>query len=197
MADKDILYWSRNLATSLLECLGDRWLHTQHVIKLAMQIACILPDDDSDLLVAAAYLHDIGYAPSLSQTGFHPIDGAYYIEGLGEYRLASIVAYHSGSRFTATMLHMSQELSHFPYEHSLLIRCLNFCDMHSGPSGQPFTLTQRRDDILARYGRKHVVSYSFLASLPSLRNDVSIVQRRLKRYPAISKTVLSSFSSNQ
>jgi hypothetical protein len=31
-----------------------------------------LPDD----LVAAAWLHDIGYAPELAKTGFHPLDGS-------------------------------------------------------------------------------------------------------------------------
>ena len=197
MDNKEMRLWSKKLSTSLLSGLGNRWLHILCVVKLAEQIACILPPIEQDLLVSAAYLHDIGYAPSLKKTGFHPIDGARFIEGLGEYRLATIIAHHSGARFTAAMLHMTQELSHFPYKQSLLTRCLNFCDLHSGPSGQPFTLAQRRDDILARYGRNHIVSYSFLASLPSLKNDVSIVQRRLNRYPAISKTVLSSFSSNQ
>ncbi len=30
-------------------------------------------------LVAAAYLHDIGYAPELAITGFHPLDGARHL----------------------------------------------------------------------------------------------------------------------
>ena len=34
---------------------------------------------DADLLEAAAWLHDIGYAPSLVATGFHPLDGARYL----------------------------------------------------------------------------------------------------------------------
>jgi len=31
----------------------------------------------------AAYLHDIGYAEPLVDTGFHPLDGAVYLRGLG------------------------------------------------------------------------------------------------------------------
>ncbi|MGW3782766.1 HD domain-containing protein [Streptomyces sp. NPDC005091] len=31
---------------------------------------------DSDLLAAAAMLHDVGFAPRLAATGFHPLDGA-------------------------------------------------------------------------------------------------------------------------
>ncbi len=32
--------------------------------------------DDLDLLTAAAVLRDVGYAPALVTTGFHPLDGA-------------------------------------------------------------------------------------------------------------------------
>jgi hypothetical protein len=34
---------------------------------------------DADLLEAAAWLHDIGYAPSLVATGMHSLDGARYL----------------------------------------------------------------------------------------------------------------------
>jgi hypothetical protein len=36
-----------------------------------------------EVLVAAAWVHDIGYAPELLATGFHPLDGARYLTGLG------------------------------------------------------------------------------------------------------------------
>jgi hypothetical protein len=34
---------------------------------------------DTDLLEAAAWLHDIGYAPGLAVTGLHALDGARYL----------------------------------------------------------------------------------------------------------------------
>jgi hypothetical protein len=34
---------------------------------------------DADLLEAAAWLHDIGYAPVLAATGLHASDGARYL----------------------------------------------------------------------------------------------------------------------
>ena len=48
--------------------------NVRSVAQRAGRVATILslPDD----LVAAAWLHDIGYAPGLVQTGFHPLDGA-------------------------------------------------------------------------------------------------------------------------
>src|SRR6266540_3850423 len=42
---------------------------------------------------AAAYLHDLGYAPALVQTGPHPLDGARHLRALGLERLAGLVAY--------------------------------------------------------------------------------------------------------
>jgi hypothetical protein len=38
---------------------------------------------DRDVLVAAAWLHDVGYAPELAVTGFHPLDGAQHLEAAG------------------------------------------------------------------------------------------------------------------
>jgi hypothetical protein len=53
-----------------------------------------LGPDDREILVAAAWLHDIGYAPGLAETGFHPLDGARWLRtaGFGD-RLAGLVAY--------------------------------------------------------------------------------------------------------
>lgn len=50
--------------------------------------------ETADCLVAAAWLHDIGYAPSVRQTGFHPLDGAMFARsaGFGEL-VASLVAF--------------------------------------------------------------------------------------------------------
>jgi hypothetical protein len=44
-----------------------------------------------------AYLHDIGYAPRLVRTGFHPLDGAEWLASMGEIRLANLVAHHTGA----------------------------------------------------------------------------------------------------
>ena len=54
-----------------------------------------------ELLIAAAYLHDIGYAPELEDTGFHPLDGARWLRAQGQERLACLVAHHSGAWFEA------------------------------------------------------------------------------------------------
>jgi len=81
-----------------LTSLGDRWLHTVAVARQAEQVASVLALPDDELLVAAAWLHDIGYAPALAVTGFHPLDGAVYLDRLGHRRLACLVANHTAPR---------------------------------------------------------------------------------------------------
>ncbi|WP_246235943.1 HD domain-containing protein [Streptomyces boluensis] len=60
------------LAEPLLPPLGNLWLHTHAVAARAQEASPAVPEGERDLLVAAAWLHDIGYAPELKKTGFHP-----------------------------------------------------------------------------------------------------------------------------
>jgi HD superfamily phosphodiesterase len=41
--------------------------------------SCAVPSPDADLVTAATWLHDIGYAPSVAATGFHPLGGARHL----------------------------------------------------------------------------------------------------------------------
>jgi hypothetical protein len=55
--------WAQLLARALLqEPLPRRWAHVQGVAARARSLAPVL-GADADLLEAAAWLHDIGYAP--------------------------------------------------------------------------------------------------------------------------------------
>jgi hypothetical protein len=66
--------WAHQLARALLhEPLPRRWAHVQGVAARARSLASVL-EADADLLEAAAWLHDIGYAPSLATTGLHQLD---------------------------------------------------------------------------------------------------------------------------
>ena len=68
-----------SIAERLLAPLGDRWRHARAVGQRAQEVARMLSERDRRFLVAAAYLHDVGYAPCLRRTGLHQLDGAYYI----------------------------------------------------------------------------------------------------------------------
>ena len=84
----------------LAEALPGRWRHVRSVARRARWVAkeLALPDD----LVTAAWLHDIGYAPELAETGFHPLDGARYLRRVGvDGQVVSLVAYHSCAQIEA------------------------------------------------------------------------------------------------
>ena len=82
--------------TMLAEALPRRWRHVRSVARRARWVAKEL--SLSDDLVAAAWLHDIGYAPELVETGFHPLDGARYLRRQGvDAQVVSLVA-HPPSR---------------------------------------------------------------------------------------------------
>src|ERR1039457_5290775 len=75
----NIADWAEDTARTILHTpLPRRWSHTQGVAAQARTLAPIL-GRDTGLLTAAAFLHDIGYAPDLIDTGFHPLDGARYL----------------------------------------------------------------------------------------------------------------------
>lgn len=58
---------------------------------------------EASLLTAAAILHDIGYTPRLTVTGFHPLDGARFLrdECGADKRLTRLVTNHSFARLEA------------------------------------------------------------------------------------------------
>jgi HD superfamily phosphodiesterase len=45
---------------ALLSPLGERWLHTKGVVHRAQEVGNAFNGEDRVLLMAAAYLHDIG-----------------------------------------------------------------------------------------------------------------------------------------
>ena len=89
--------WAGHLARALLqEPLPRRWAHVQGVATRARSLAPVL-GADADLLEAAAWLHDIGYAPALAVTGLHALDGARYLRDArhADAMLCRLVAHHS------------------------------------------------------------------------------------------------------
>jgi HD domain len=71
--------WAEHFAQALLkEPLPRRWAHVQGVATRARNLAPV-HGAGADLLEAAAWLHDIGYAPGLAVTGLHALDGARYL----------------------------------------------------------------------------------------------------------------------
>jgi HD superfamily phosphodiesterase len=179
--DDDLIQWAAELASSLLSPLGNRWLHVQGVVERAKEIGGMFNQHDRAILIAAAYLHDIGYAPELQKTGFHPLDGALYLRSLGKERLASLVAHHSEARFEARIRGCESELEAFPRERSAVADALTYCDLTTGSTGERISLKERAKDISARYGESDAVTAALRQSMPYVTLAVARTKRRLRK----------------
>ncbi|MFB9677645.1 HD domain-containing protein [Streptosporangium vulgare] len=171
--------WARDLAKELLEQpLPRRWAHTQGVAARAELLAPIL-GQESDLLTASAWLHDIGYAPQLVDTGFHPLDGARYLREVhqADDKLVRLVAHHSCAVYEATERGLLDVLNEeFDRERPELVEALTYCDMTTSPDGLPLDVDVRLAEIHSRYGPEHLVSRSITNATPCITSAVRAVQ---------------------
>ena len=166
-------------AERLIAPLGDRWSHVQAVGDKARVVAGVLSAEDADLLVAAALVHDVGYAPSLNRLGFHAVDGARFLRAQGQERLARLVAHHSGARFEAEERDLVEKLAAFPVEDGPVMDALTFADMTTGPAGQVMTLDERIEEVQRRYPPDDPVHRAIARARPLLQAEVDRTRQRL------------------
>ncbi|MFB9323093.1 HD domain-containing protein [Cryptosporangium minutisporangium] len=175
---------ARALAESLLaEPLPRRWAHSRAVGAQAETLGPLL-GPDTELLVAAAWLHDIGYAPSIAHTGFHPIDGARYLRNIEQADdvLCRLVAHHSCAVIEAEERGLADKLTtEFAPPPDYLADALLYCDMTTGPSGERLDVEQRLEEIHGRYGDKDVVSRSIRRATPGILAAVKATAEALAR----------------
>lgn len=144
--------------SQLAEALPRRWRHVRSVARRAAWSAAKLSLADD--LVAAAWLHDIGYAPGLVDTGFHPLDGARYLRRSGVAEsVVRLVAHHSCARIEADVRGLGDVLkAEFQPGDPVLSDVLLFCDMTTGPGGDYVRPADRLVEIRGRYGPDHEVT---------------------------------------
>ncbi|MFI2284522.1 HD domain-containing protein [Nocardia beijingensis] len=172
----DLVDWAADVAREHLRDLPRRLRHVEGVARraaLAGEVA-----DDEELLVAAGWLHDVGYAPKLAQTGFHPIDGAMFLREVGaSERLCALVANHSCACVEARYRGLVIE---WPDEEGPLRDALWWADMTTTASGEDTTLSERLSDVYRRYGHGDVVSRSLRDAEPALRDAVERTECRMR-----------------
>ncbi|WP_433177247.1 HD domain-containing protein [Actinoallomurus sp. CA-150999] len=178
--------WAEEVARKLLEVpLPRRWAHSQGVARQARSLALIL-GDDADLLEAAAWLHDVGYAPELVDTGLHSLDGARHLRDIehADGVLCSLVAYHSCAINEANERGLFAELTgEFKPADPFLSDALTYCDMTTTPDGDPIDVKDRLAEIQSRYGAGHLVTRSIRRSSPHIVVAVRAVQRAQAEAP--------------
>ncbi|GAB4583000.1 HD domain-containing protein [Nocardia sp. IFM 10818] len=171
----DLRSWAARTARARLCALPRRWAHTQGVARQAALAAGVV--DDPDLLIAAAWLHDIGYAPDLVRTGFHPIDGTIHLaaQGISE-RLCALVAHHSCASVEARNRGLTID---WPDERTSLRDALWWADLTTTPTGEVTDGSSRIEEVRRRYGADHVVTRSVVEAAPELLAAVGRTERRL------------------
>jgi putative nucleotidyltransferase with HDIG domain len=172
---------AQKLAHAHLPQLGNRWLHVQAVAARANALRASVSERDQDLLIAAAWLHDIGYARDAVDTGFHPLDGARFLVKIGlPVRLVCLVAHHSCARYEATERGLESELAEYLLEDGPVMDALVCADMTTGPVGEALAFAERIDEILVRYAPESPVHRAIARARSELAGSVARTHDRLE-----------------
>jgi predicted hydrolase (HD superfamily) len=173
--------WAEDLARKLLEApLPRRWAHVQGVAAQARSLVNVL-GHHADLVEAAAWLHDIGYSPTLADTGFHPLDGARYLRDVhhADAMLSRLVAHHSCAVIEAEERGLAAALlAEFEPAPEYLANALTCCDMTTSPDGDKVHVSDRLCEIHNRYGPAHLVSRSIRRATPRIIDAVTSTRLR-------------------
>jgi len=172
--------WAFDVARSKLkDQLPRRWAHVQGVARQARRVR-LAAGQDAELLEAAAILHDVGYAPDLAITRFHPLDGAVFLAEVGApERLVHLVAHHSYAALEARLRGIEGELARYSDEQGPVRDALWYCDQTTSPDGDVVTPQGRIAEIKARYGPDHLVTRFITEAAPELLAAVKRTDHRL------------------
>lgn len=177
----DVTTRARSLSERHLSGEATRWSHVQGVAATASAVAPIIEPDHADEIVAAAWLHDVGYVPDIAQTGFHPVDGARFARDAGMPDLViRLIAFHSGAEFEAQQRELLSELHEFVPPPADILDVMTFADMTMSPTGERIDARDRVAEILTRYKPEDPVFDAVSRSAPELLAAVDRVSVRFR-----------------
>ncbi len=179
--DDALLHDAREIAKRLLrKQRPERWLHTQGVSARAAGLAGTVRKTDRAVLIAAAWLHDIGYSPDIRDTGFHPLDGGLYLRAEGwDERIAALVAHHSGARFVPVARGFGPLMADFEFEDTEVSDALTYADQTVGRHGKRMTVQDRIAEAIARHGPDSPNAQARIDREPYILAVADRVERRL------------------
>ncbi|MFC3688935.1 HD domain-containing protein [Aquipuribacter hungaricus] len=159
---------ARALAARWLQGSGDRWDHVR-AMGLRAEAFAGATETVSPIVTRAAWLHDVGYAPALARTGFHPLDGATFLADNGESdEVVALVAHHSGAAYEAEERGLAKALAGLPLPSATDLDLITFLDLTTSPQGDVVTVEQRLSEILSRYPEEDPVHRAVTRSRPEL-----------------------------
>jgi HD domain len=171
----------QRIATQLLDDVGTRLPHSHRVAQQASKVSDFLDDRWSLAIIDAAWLHDIGHSPTVSSSGFHPLDGARWLcaEGFSE-ETCSLVAWHTGAIYEARERGLEDELrAAFAIPPPSALDALTWADLTSSPSGDLVSPEARLDEIVDRYEPGSAVRLAIAAGLKDLLESTERIEQLL------------------
>ena len=150
-----------------------RYEHSRGVAQQAARAArCVrLPGDRRRVLLAAAWLHDIGYA---LHDGPHAVAGARALRRAGHERLARIVAHHSNASEKAMRSGRQPIEPEFPRPaggDAHLLTLLDIADLLTGPWGERVDPAGRLAGVVERHGPDSVSVQALVGHVNRLGAD--------------------------
>ena len=129
-------------------------------------------------------MHDIGYAPSLRETGFHPLDGGLHLQAEGwDERVAALVVHHSRARFVPAERGFGDLIADFHFEDGPVSDALTYADQTVGPNGRRMTVPDRITEAITRHGPDSPNAQARIDRIPYLLAVADRVEERFNRTP--------------
>jgi len=175
----DLLDRAREEAARCLTSLPRRWAHVQTVGLVAESL--VADGSIPSIVAPAAWLHDIGYAPTVKTTGLHPLDGARYLREHGwPEDVVRLVAHHTGAAVEAEERGLGAELAEFAEPEARALDALCLADLTTDPDGRRVTVDARLEEILSRYPDGDPVNRAVTRSARTLRAAAARAASRLQ-----------------
>lgn len=122
--------------------------HSARAARHAHDIARRIAPARASEVVAAAWLHDVGYASSVRRTGFHPLDGALFLMAAHwPERVIRLVAHHSLASLEAPFYGVGHHLSVIESVTGIEADILISADLAAG-AGSPRPTVEARIDVM-------------------------------------------------
>jgi hypothetical protein len=151
------------------------------MVDAARRLAGTVGPGQEGELLAAAWLHDVGYSSKVLDTGFHPLDGARCLRRLGwPFPVVALVAHHSVAQLVADGIGLGRELREFRVEDSVVLDALTYADQTIDPIGRPVAIRRRLDDMIRRHGPESPNARVHAARAPALLAVADRVEARLR-----------------
>jgi len=166
------------LADALLRSVGTRLAHSACVVRQVEQVGHVVDGRWQPALYEAAWLHDIGYDRRIAFTGFHPLDGARWLQASGwRPETCRLVAWHTAASTEGALRGLGGALAaEFAPPLPLAAAALTWADLTSSPTGAKWTADRRVADILRRHPADSVVHRSVVEALPDLWATIEQVE---------------------